>query len=518
MTTPRGLPPPRFNMARYCLAAHAAATPDKPALVVVDDAASGRPLEVHSFAALEAAVLRVAHALASTGLKRGDRVLIRLANTSTYAISFFAALAGGFVPVPASPDLTGREVDFLIRDSGASLALIDARLPLGPLPAGVRVLEAEDVRRAAEGRTSVLAYADTGADDPAFLVYTSGTTADPKGVQHAHRSAWGRRPMYQGWYGIEASDRVLHAGAFNWTFTLGTGLTDPWANGATAIVYTGVKEPSVWPRLIADYDATLFAAVPGLFRQILKHARPSRLPSLRHGLIAGEAPPAGLFDEWRGVTGTELYEALGMSELSTYVSSCPSVPRRDGAVGKPQAGRTVAILPLDGGETPLPPGTEGLLAVSRDDPGLMLGYRNRPDEQREVHRGRWFLGGDLAAMDEDGYVYHRGRANDLMNAFGYRVSPQEVEAAIATHPGVAEVACAERTVADGVSVIAAYVVPRDHASPPPPEAVIGHAETRLATYKRPREIRFVEALPRTPNGKVKRSALAAIPVATKPKL
>ena len=118
-------------------------------------------------------------------------------------------------------------------------------------------------------------YADTAADDPAFLIYTSGTTASPKGVLHAQRSAFGRRPMYQGWYGIGPDDRMLHAGAFNWTFTLGTGLTDPWANGATAIIYTGEKDPALWPRAHRETGATLFAGVPGVYRQILKYAKPA---------------------------------------------------------------------------------------------------------------------------------------------------------------------------------------------------------------------------------------------------
>ncbi len=207
----------------------------------------------------------------------------------------------------------------------------------------------------------------------------------------------------------------------------------------------------MWPRLIAATGATLFAAVPGLCRQLIKYARPglARLPSLRHGLIAGETPPPDLFEAWRDASATDLHEALGMSEISTYVSSSPSVPRRPGTVGKPQPGRRVAILDQQGGADPLPPGAEGLLAVHRSDPGLMLGYWNRPAEEAEVFRGDWFTGGDLAVMDDCGYVTHLGRANDLMNAMGYRVSPQEVEAALLAHPSVAEAACAEITVTRG---------------------------------------------------------------------
>ena len=314
--------------------------------------------------------------------------------------------------------------------------------------------------------------------------------------------------MYRGWYGIGPDDRMLHAGAFNWTFTLGTGLTDPWANGATAIIYTGEKDPSLWPHLIASTGATLFAAVPGVYRQMLKYADPTRekLGALRHGLMAGESPPPGLFEEWEARTGRPLYEALGMSEISTYVSSGPDVPRKAGAIGKPQPGRRVAVLPLEGGAEPLPAGSDGLLAVHRSDPGLMLGYWRRPEEEAQVYRGDWFIGGDLAAMDADGYVTHVGRANDLMKALGYRVSPLEVEAALLEHPAIAEVACAEVRVRADVSVIGAFVVARPGAKLDAAE-MERFASERLAAYKHPRVFKFVDTLPRTANGKLVRSKL-----------
>ena len=392
-----------------------------------------------------------------------------------------------------------------MQDSGSAAVAASDTTALGSVPSGVRVFAAEEIQRMMRhGRRAE--YAATAADDPAFLIYTSGTTATPKGVLHAQRAAWGRRPMYQGWYGLRSDDRVLHAGAFNWTFTLGTGLTDPWANGATAIIYTGERDPALWPRLIVTTEATLFAAVPGLVRQALKYGASTAapMPSLRHALIAGETPPPGLFDHWRAATGTELYEALGMSEISTYISSGPDTPRKSGMIGKPQPGRRVAILALDGGETPLQAGSEGLIAVHRSDPGLMLGYWQRPGEEAEVVRGEWFIGGDLGIMDEDGYVAHLGRANDIMKALGYRVSPLEVEAVLAEHPVIAEVACAEVAVRDDVRVIGAFIVPR---GPLDAADVRAFAAARLAAYKCPREVRFVSELPRTANGKIKRSAL-----------
>jgi acetyl-CoA synthetase len=500
-------PPRRFNMAAYCIGRAAATRPNAQALVVVHDAAATAPAEIWTFAQLEEAVLRIASGLKTAGLAPGARILIRLENTSTYALLFFGTIAGGFVPLPTSAQLTEPEVLFLLSDSDAEAIAIGDNLSLGTLPRGVKTLTGGDIAEMISNGEQQ-SWADTAGNDPAFLIYTSGTTARPKGVLHAQRSAFGRRPMYQGWYGIGPDDRMLHAGAFNWTYTLGTGLTDPWANGATAIIYTGEKDPALWPLLIARTRATLFAAVPGLYRQILKYAKPKRteLGALRHALIAGETPPPGLFEEWTAETGTELYEALGMSEISTYVSSSPSVPRKPGTVGKPQPGRRIAILPLNGGTEPLGPGEEGLLAVHRSDPGLMLGYWNRPQEEAAVYRGEWFIGGDLAVMDEEGYVTHLGRTNDLMNALGYRVSPLEVEAVLGEHPGIAEVACAEVPVRDDVHVIAAFIVPAAGVNPDTAH-IQRFAAERLAPYKRPREIVLVDTLPRTANGKLKRSAL-----------
>ncbi|HRF63495.1 MAG TPA: acyl-CoA synthetase [Candidatus Competibacter sp.] len=505
------LPPTRFNMARYCLEVVARATPEKVALIVVSDAhASVDRAERWTYAQLSDAVKRVAAGLRGLGLATGDRLMIRMGNTSDYALLFFGAIAAGCVPLPSSAQLTEEEADFLLADSGARMLAMTEELAIRS-PPGVRVLGPADVA-ALRARYEPLDYADTAADAPAFLIYTSGTTGQPKGVLHAQRSAWGRRPMYQGWYGIRPDDVILHAGAFNWTYTLGVGLTDPWANGATAVLYNGPRDVTVWPLLMAKFRATLFAAVPGLYRQILKYndLNAFDLSSLRHGLTAGEALSTALLEQWRATTGKELYEALGMSECSTYVSSSPSVPVRPGSPGKPQTGRCVAALPVEGGEEPLPPGETGLLAVHRGDPGLMLGYWRRPEEEELVYRGPWFLGGDLVHFDADGYMIYHGRNDDVMNAMGYRVSPLEVEHCLSKHPAVAEVAVTELRVGEGVSVIAAFVVPRDPDEPAGIDAapLLAYAHEHLAAYKCPREIIFTDSLPRTANGKVRRRDLA----------
>jgi len=504
------LPDGPFNMAQYCIGTPAHLFPDKIALRVLSDVGANASNEAWTYLALENAILRTAQGLSSYGLNKGDRIVIRLDNTSDYAIVFFGAIAAGLVPLPTTSVLTDREAQFLIADSEAKLVCLADHLATDPIPSDVKVLGEQDVH-ALKTQHQPADYALTEAEDPAYLIYTSGTTSKPKGVMHAHRVAFGRRPTYQSWYGMTHDDRMLHAGAFNWTYTLGTGLIDPWANGAETIIYTGEKRPELWPQLIRQTEATLFAAVPGVYRQILKYAPdgPINLGALRHGLMAGETPPPDLFEAWQNRTGTPLLEALGMSEISTYISTAPDMVRKPGSAGKPQRGRRIAILPVEGGTEPLPAGDEGLLAVHRSDKGLMLGYWNRVDEETEVYRDDWFIGGDLAVMDNDGYITHAGRANDVMKALGYRVSPFEVEAGLRDHPDIQDVACAEIAVRKDVSVIGVFVVPQPDTSPTS-ESILKFAEQNLADYKRPREAIFVESLPRTGNGKVKRSALASI--------
>ncbi|MEJ8474895.1 class I adenylate-forming enzyme family protein [Roseibium algae] len=491
-----------MNLARYCLT-NAAVDHSATALEVVG--AGGVQLEIWSYGDLEDMVLRIAAGLGALGLKRFDRVLLRLGHSSDFPLFYFGAIAGGYIPVPTSDLLTASEAGAILQDSGATAVVHDGQTVL-PEGAGL-LIGPDDIARLKAGAAG--SYADTQADDPAFLIYTSGTSGTPKGVLHAQRAASGRAPMYQGWYGIRSSDRLLHAGAFNWTYTLGVGLMDPWANGATSIVYDGPRDPDVWPELIEQCDATLFAAVPSLYRRILKYGdvSPTSFPALRHGLTAGEALPADLHQSWTERTGRPLYEALGMSEISTYLSSGPDVPTRPGSSGKPQVGRRIAILSeSDDDEAFAPVGEPGLLAIHEGEPGLMIGYWNRPEETEAVFRAGWFLTGDRARQDKDGYYWYEGRCDDLMNAFGYRVAPEEVERCLAAHTEVSEVAVTAVEMRPGVRLITAFVVPVDPAFGDE-TALADWAVVHLADYKRPKAYRFVDQLPRTASGKIMRKAL-----------
>ena len=458
MTTTLAAPPPaRFNMAAYCLAPGTPRDPAKTGLVLVADADAPEAGAQLSFAALDVAVRGVAAGLAAAGLARGERLVIALPNTVDYLLLFYGAIAAGIVPLPASSMLTASEVGFLVADAGAAAVALADEAEVA-IPEGVLVLRSAEIAavRATAPRDD---YADTAADDPAFLIYTSGTTRKPKGVLHAHRSAWGRRPTYAGWSGIGADDVMLHAGAFNWSYTLSAGLADPWANGATAVLFHGARDAGVWARLIVGTRATLFAAVPGVYRQMLRDgAIASGTGRLRHGLVAGEALSPALLDEWRAATGLALYEAFGMSECSTFVSNRPGMAIRPGSPGRPQPGRRIVALALDGGAEPVPTGEPGLLAVHRSDPGL---------------------------------------------------------AALVGCAGIAEVAVAEHEVRAGVRIIAAWATtaPGVVGDAALARALLARGAKTHAAYKQPREVFFVDALPRTPNGKVARRLLGTLAAA-----
>jgi acyl-coenzyme A synthetase/AMP-(fatty) acid ligase len=489
-----GAPPPcpdPFNLAEDVLAAGLAA-PDRIALQILRPAGAER----WSHARLRAAVLGTGAGLLARGLAPGDRVLMRLGNTADFPVLFLGAIAAGLVPVPTSAQLTVPEVTALAAALRPALVVAAEGLarPAGDWPVateaelrGWHALPPCDIDRGAPDRL-------------AYMVFTSGTTGRPRAVMHAHRAIRARRMMWDGWYGLTPADRVLHAGAFNWTYTLGTGLMDPWAAGATALIPAAGVTPEALPLLLKRFDATIFAAAPGVYRQLLRGVLPG-MPKLRHGLSAGEKLPEATRAAWVQATGTPVYEAFGMSEISTFLSGSPSRPAPAGALGYPQAGRRVAILDPEG--RPVPRGTPGTIAVGRDDPGLFLGYLDAPDETAARFAGDWFLTGDMGVMAGDGAIAYLGRGDDMMNAGGYRVSPLEVEAAMAAHPAIEDCAAVEVQVKADASVIAlAYV-----GGPVTAGELASFAAARLARYKQPRLWRRVDALPRGANGKLLRAVL-----------
>lgn len=481
--------PPSFNLAAHVLG-KAQAQPEKIALAVLGPSRSDR----WSYARLEQAVRGTATGLLSLGLTPGDRVLLRLGNTPDFPVGFLGCITAGLIPVPTSSQLTGPEITRLAQDLDPAAILAGSGIALPDH--GAQVLTEDQMSSFHD--LPPAAYQMGDPNRPAYIIFTSGTAGTPRGVIHAHRAIWARQMMFDGWYGLGENDRLLHAGAFNWTYTLGTGLMDPWTMGATALIPASGTEASMLPLLLKRHDATIFAAAPGVYRQMLKSPIPT-MPKLRHGLSAGEKLPETTRNAWETATGTPIFEAFGMSECSTFLSGSPARPAPAGTLGYPQPGRRIALL--DDADQPA---AHGQIAIHKDDPGLMLGYLNAPQETATRYRGDWFVTGDMGDAAPDGAIAYAGRADDMMNAGGYRVSPIEVETALATHPDITEAAAVELRVKADASIIAAFYTGTselDH------DTLAQHCADRLARYKCPRMFIHMDSLPRGANHKLLRRKL-----------
>lgn len=483
--------PAPFNLARHVLR-HAAGSPAKTALSIV----SRRTAQNWTYQELETAIRGTGTGLLRSGLKPGDIVLMRLGNTVEFPIAYLGAIAAGLVPVPTSSQLTTKDTARIITELSPAAVLQDPKINCSAHPNTIFTDSLVEMRG-----LPPCDYSLGAPERLAYIVYTSGTGGKPRAVAHAHRAIWARQMMVKGWYDLHQDDRLLHAGAFNWTYTLGTGLMDPWTIGATALIPAPDTNHADLTDLLDDHQASIFAAAPGVYRKMLQRMKQLHLPHLRHGLSAGEKLSQDLSQKWTKTTGTELFEAYGMSECSTFISSCPTQPAKNSTLGQPQSGRHIAILDESG---PVSLGDTGIIAIHRSDPGLMLGYLNAPTETAAQFQGDWFLTGDLGAMGADGQITYLGRNDDMMNAGGFRVSPLEVEAALSKHPDITQVGAATVEVKPDTFVIAAfYTGPKKLTD----ETLQAFANTYLARYKQPRAYIHLSSLPQGANGKLLRRAL-----------
>ncbi|MCY4152459.1 MAG: class I adenylate-forming enzyme family protein [Aestuariivita sp.] len=486
--------PSPFNLAQYVLS-HVSRSPQKVALSIVGPAHS----EDWTYQEIEAAVRCIATGLLKYGLQSGDRVLLRIGNNPYFPICFLACIAVDLVPIPTSAQLTEVETAGIIHHLKPALIIRQSDIAC---PAHENSCKLSTIR-------SLLALppAEFVLGDPnraGYIVYTSGTSGRPQAVLHAHRAIWARRMMIRDWYDLKPDDRLLHAGALNWTYTLGTGVLDPWSVGCTALIPAANTVPETLPTLIQTHHATQFAAVPGIYRKILNAACSLEFPQLRHGLVAGEKLPFNLSHAWERATGRKIYEAFGMSECSTFIASGPRIPTQAGSIGRPQSGRRIAIIGLNG---PVPHGELGSIAVHRSDQGLMLSYVDDAQLTSACYRGEWFLTNDIGSMTVSGDIHYHGRNDDMMNAGGYRVSPVEVEAVLMDFPDIDEACVTDIEINHDRSIIAAFYVGSIEVS----EADLNRfVSQRLARYKQPRRFLRLSKLPTNANGKINRKALKSL--------
>jgi acetyl-CoA synthetase len=519
--------PEFFNIGTACTDRHLG-TPveDSLAMIVEDDTGAVREA---TYAALARETGRFSQVLRNLGIAPRERVLIRLLNCLEYPISFLGTLKSGAVAVPTSTLLKAEEVGYLAEDSGARALVTHKDMwPVlseevahhphletvllfgkdggeGALPSSekVRLLDFEaEMAKVSEWETP----ARTRANDPAYLVYTSGTTGFPKGVLHAHRALLGRLPSAYYWFNYVEGERILHSGKFNWTYVLGTGMMDPFYQGKTVLVYEGKNDPHTWPELIARHGCTTFIGVPTVYRQIIQRTEFTKrdMPTLRHCMSAGEHLSDEVLRAWKERFGIDVYEGIGMSECSYYISQRADRPIRPGSAGFPQPGHFVKLLDENFDE--VPQGEEGMLCIPESDPGLFLGYWRKPEETAALRKNGWFITGDYGRIDVDGYFWFLGRRDDIINSFGYRISPHEIERVLKGHPGISDCVALGEEIGPEKILVAACVIPAGDANLSE-EEIIAYARQHLADYKAPKKVHFYTEFPHTKNGKVLRRAL-----------
>ena len=523
--------PSHFNIGVACTDKHLG-TPqaDNIAMIVEDDALGTSQI---TFTELAHKTDQFAQLLRNLNVKVGDRVLIRLPNSLDYPIAFLGAMKMGAISVPTSTLLTAEEVAYLAKDSGATLLVTDATAwyamepqlvaDLKNMPNLKHVLLSQTTDTQPHAHLNVLGLENslavthkfdkthrTQAEDPAYLVYTSGTTGYPKGVLHAHRALLGRQPAAQYWfnYSDNATDRIMHSGKFNWTYVLGTGLMDPLYLGKTVIVHEGKNDAQKWLDLIQKHQATIFIGVPTIYRQLLQKttAGQAELPSMRHYMSAGEHLSDEVLTQWHARFGLNIYEAVGMSEFSYYLSQSQFRPIRPGSAGFPQPGHKIELLNPETLE-PVAVGEEGMISVPLNDPGVFLNYWNLAEETAKYKHDGYFFTGDYAKYDEDGYIWFLGRKDDIIKSFGYRVSPYEIERVYKGHPDVADCAAVGEEIEKDKLLVVIYVILKLDALTSPDE-LVAFGKQHLAAYKTPKTVYLAKDFPRTKNGKILRKDIS----------
>ena len=515
--------PKQFNIGAACTDKHLHTPIAQTVAMIVEDDALGT--SQITFAELASRTDQFAQLLRNSGVAAGDRVLIRLPNSLDYPIAFLGTMKRGAISVPTSTLLTAEEVAYLAKDSAATVLVTDkAAWPalqdyLSNLPnlkqvflSGVGEIQPHASLKVSDLSQQLAAISHcegnhaTAADDPAYLVYTSGTTGYPKGVLHAHRALIGREPAAKYWFNFaeDQQDRIMHSGKFNWTYVLGTGLMDPLYLGKTVIVHEGKNDADLWTRLIAKHAATIFVGVPTIYRQIIQKSTAAQadVPSLRHCMSAGEHLSDEVLQQWRGRFGRDIFEAVGMSEFSYYLSQSVFRPIRPGSAGFPQPGHAIQLLNPDTLEA-VPPGEEGMICVPDSDPGLFLRYWNLDEETAKYKHDGWFFTGDYARYDADGYIWFLGRKDDIIKSFGYRVSPYEIERVYKSHPAVADCAAVGEELEKDKLLVVTYVILQPDASVTADE-LLAFGKQHLAAYKTPKTVYLTKDFPRTKNGKILR--------------
>ncbi|MGA2925187.1 MAG: AMP-binding protein [Solirubrobacteraceae bacterium] len=516
--------PERFNAVLGIVETWAAEDPDALAVLSVDGV--GDVVAQHSAAELARASREVARVLLDLGVGKGDHVFVMLPRVPEWYATLLGAIRIGAIPMPGPNLLTPKDIAYRFKQTGARAAVTDAagaakvdaavpgvatRLCVGGAPDGWLSLR-ERCAAVGDGETP----ADpTGRDDPMLLYFTSGTVSYPKMVQHAQSYALGHIGTARFWHDLRPGDLHWTVTDTGWAKAAWGGLFGQMHERAAILnVALGAPDPDTIFEILARHRVSSFCAPPTLYRRLVhgdfaKHD----LSALRHCTSAGEPLNPEVIREWqRGTGGLMVYDGYGQTETTCLVANYRSMEVRPGSMGRPVPGYDVTIVDDDG--QPVPTGEVGDIVVvcQPERPvGLFPGYHNDPNATAGRFRGPFYFTGDRAAMDPDGYFWFEGREDDVITSSAYRIGPFEVESVLVEHPAVIEAAVVGKDDPERTEIVTAFcILAEGHtASDELARELQDYVKQSTAPYKYPREVHFVDELPKTISGKIRRSELRA---------
>lgn len=485
------------------------------------------PAGTLTYAELCASACRWGNAFIAAGLQRGDRIPFFLDDTPVFVAAFFGAVRAGFVPVLLNTLTTPDLLNFFLADTDARIALCEADLVdkfgdealAGIALDYIVIANGEDATpderfvHASEfvsGQNDALAVADTGPDDMCFWMYSSGSTGRPKGIVHLqHDMAYTVQSYARHFLDVAPGDICFSVPKLFFAYGFGNGITFPFAAGATSLLMSGRPEPDRILATIEDFRPTIFFGLPTLYTALCRADQVDRrdLGSIRLSVSAAETLSEDIFNAWKNLTGLDVMEGLGSTEvLHIYLSNLPD-EKRIGSAGKRVPGYEILLKDKDDRE--VAPGEEGVMWVRGHSTAPC--YWNRPDKTAETMRGDWLYTGDRF-IEKNGFYFFQGRADDLIKVSGQWVWPLEVERCLAEHPHIHECAVLAHQMDDRRMTLKAFVRLRDGFTPDAATTKLlqDHVKQRLLPYKYPRIVTYLPELPKTGTGKLDRQALARL--------
>jgi acetyl-CoA synthetase len=514
--------PERFNAVLAIVEKWASEDPDALAVLSLDEV--GDVVAAQSAADLARASRQAARALLDLGVGKGDHVFVMLPRIPEWYAALLGAMRIGAIPMPGPNLLTPKDIAYRFGQTGATAAITDeagaakvdaavpelrTRLCVGAVPAGWLSFE-ERCDAVGDGETP----ADpTSHDDPLLLYFTSGTVSYPKMVQHAQSYALGHIGTARFWHDLRPGDLHWTVTDTGWAKAAWGGLFGQMHERAAILnVALGRPDPDTIFGILARHHVTSFCAPPTLYRRLVQaDFSPYDLSALRHCTSAGEPLNPEVIRAWEeGTGGLRVYDGYGQTETTCLVANYRTMEVRPGSMGRPVPGYDVTIVDDDGG--PVEPGEVGNVVV-RCRPhhpiGLFNGYYSDPVATTESFRGDFYFTGDRAAMDQDGYFWFEGRDDDVITSSAYRIGPFEVESVLVEHASVMEAAVVGKDDPERTQIVTAFcmLAPGQTGSPELAIELQEFVKRSTAPYKYPREIYFVEELPKTISGKIRRSEL-----------